>query len=309
MTGAAVPDDANAVIKKEDAVQSGNVVSFTVEQCLPYQHIARKGGDVLKNGLSITKNRQINAGALSALASLGRSNIRVFRLPRVAILSTGNEITSVDVPITKHQIRDSNSFFIAGFLQHYSITPVIKKIIQDDVESLISNIEAVKDCDILILSGGVSAGDADFVPDALERCGVQALFHKVKIKPGKPIWFGHHTNGLTVFALPGNPFSVQVASNIFIEPYLRSCFHLPPVTPFRLPINVTRKKKVSIDEFFPAKYAHEGALEISPIVFNGSGDITAIVHSHGIVHHPSAANDLMQDDLVDFYPWEKFTDQ
>jgi molybdopterin molybdotransferase len=228
-------------------------------------------------------------------------------LPGVTIFSTGKEIKPVDFPVEQFQLRDSNSYTIAASLKHFGIEPSVRKIVQDDLHSLITAIQSVLTYNILILSGGVSAGDADFVPAALKECGVEEIFHKVKIKPGKPIWFGKHPNGLRVFALPGNPFAVQVACKIFIEPYLRSCFGLTPAHPLSIPISIERKKRVPFDEFFPAGFLHNNSLEVEPLSFNGSGDISAILNSAGIVRHSSAANDLTKGERVEFYPWNNIS--
>lgn len=304
MTGAAVPSDADAVVMKEDAVLRGEYVSFNAEKILEYQHIASKGKDAQKGTVVISKHTQIHFGLLSVLASLGKNEVRVFRLPRAAIFSTGNEITPVDSSVTAYHIRDANSFSIAGFLQQYSISPAEKRIISDDYASIVAAIEKAIQCDMLIMSGGVSAGDADVVPSALKQCGVQEIFHNVKIRPGKPLWFGSHPNGLRVFALPGNPFSVQVACKIFIEPYIRACVRLAPVEPLRIPLSVGRKKKISFDEFFPAKLSNSPSLQIIPASFNGSGDITAIQHADGIAHHPALMNELEPETLLNFYSWK-----
>jgi molybdopterin molybdotransferase len=158
--------------------------------------------------------------------------------------------------------------------------------------------------DIIIITGGVSAGDADLVPQALAACGVQEIFHKVKIRPGKPIWFGRHPGGARVFALPGNPFSVQAACRLFIEPYLRACFDLPAAEPLVLPMGRAKMKRVSFDEFFPAKISNLRGAHIELLHHHSSGDITAVLDADGIAHHPAGAGDLMDGEFVDLYLWK-----
>lgn len=303
MTGAAVPESADAVIKKEDAEPSGKKVVFRVEKFNRYQHIALQGEDCKKDDVAVKKNVRINVGLLSVLASLGTYKVRVSKNPTVSILSTGNEIQPIDIPISAHQIRDSNNYSISGFLQHYSIAPIEKKIVPDDRESLVSAIRSALKSNILILTGGVSAGDADLVPAALKQCGVEEVFHNVKIKPGKPVWFGYHPNGARIFALPGNPFSVQVAWKIFIEPFLRASFSIPEIQPFSLPLYRKREKKTPFDEYFPVKLCTEKPLQVDPHLHHSSGDITAMMLSDGIVHHPSETGDLVKGENVNFIPW------
>jgi molybdopterin molybdotransferase len=158
--------------------------------------------------------------------------------------------------------------------------------------------------EILFISGGVSAGDADFIPQILKECGVKEIFHKVQIKPGKPLWFGKNEETQTiVFALPGNPVSVQVAFKVFIEPFLRKCLGLAQISSFKLPILTERVKKVKFDEFFLVKLQHQPNLSVMPLQFNGSGDILASALSDGIVWHPAAKDKLLQNDVVDFIAW------
>lgn len=307
MTGAPVPDGATAVIRKEDAVQTNGTVSFTVEQLKPYYNIALCGEDIQKGELVIPQHTSIDFRSVSVLASLGKNMVRVKKMPAVAILSTGNEIKPIDFPVEDFHIRDSNSYSISGFLWQHSIVPSVKRIVRDNVQSLVSTIQSLLEYDLLIISGGVSAGDADYVPSALRQCGVKEIFHKVKIKPGKPIWFGVHPNGLRVFALPGNPFAVQVACKIFIEPFLHSCFGISQTAALQLPISAERKKKVQFDELFPVALQNENGMSIIPHSFNGSGDISAVLNSAGIARHAAGENDLSIGAMVEFYPWKNFS--
>jgi molybdopterin molybdotransferase len=153
--------------------------------------------------------------------------------------------------------------------------------------------------DILIMCGGVSAGDADYVPEVLTGLGVKKLFHKVAIKPGKPFWCGQLPNGGLVFALPGNPFSCLVTFTLFIDPYLRACYGLPPKQVLRLPLTRGRAKKTSFDEFFPVRLTGpEPRLE--SIYFNGSGDIRAGLGADGLGLHPAHLDELPVGAVVDF---------
>ncbi|HVN49360.1 MAG TPA: molybdopterin molybdotransferase MoeA [Bacteroidota bacterium] len=303
MTGAPVPLSADAVIKKEDAREENGSVVFDAEQIKPGLAIARQGEDLARGAQAIPERTRITAGVSSLLAALGSRMVNVQRLPSVAILSIGNEVQSVDAEVAPHQIRDSNSYAVASMLEAYGIRPAVRTIIQDDLSALADAIRSVQVCDILITSGGVSAGDADFVPAAMKQCGVQEVFHKIKIKPGKPLWFGRHANGLTVFALPGNPYSVQVACKLFVESYLRACFGLPAMQPLVLPMNNARTKKTPYDEFFPAKILTDQATRIEPLVYHTSGDITAALFADGIAHHPAGLDDLAKGSGVEFYGW------
>lgn len=305
MTGAPVPEGADAVIKVEDAEVLDNIVAFSLHEIRTKANISYEGEDTKKGEIVLPKNQLCTPQVLSALAALGKHKVKVYKKPSVAIISTGSEVKEVEEEILPHHIRDSNTYALIGFLQHYMIEPVHKEIIPDDKEKLREAIEKVFDADIIILSGGVSMGDADFIPEVLYELGVEKIFHKAAIKPGKPIWFGT-TEKNVVFALPGNPFSVQVAFKIFIEPYLRSCLGLPLLQSLKLPLNGNKKKKTSFDEYFPCRISDLQSTSLEIISFNGSGDITAALNSDGIALHPFDQHEILKDQLVEFLFWKSF---
>lgn len=303
MTGAAVPLPANMIVRVEDAKAENDIISFSIENVNPFQNIAKQGEDVKLDELTIISGTAINNSVIGALASLGKYEVEVYKLPNVAIISTGNEIKKVDEKVSNIQIRDSNSFTIAAFLAKFKIVPTNKTLVRDVASELETQIAKALENDIIIISGGVSAGDADFIPQILKALDVNQIFHKVKIKPGKPIWFGKGKEGQIVFALPGNPVSVQVACRIFVEPFLRACFSLATDNSFFLPLAQEKKKKVKLDEFFPCKLENMTKTQILPLHFNGSGDITATLGSDGIGLHTIAHENLSKDTKIQFFPW------
>jgi molybdopterin molybdotransferase len=155
-----------------------------------------------------------------------------------------------------------------------------------------------------VLSGGVSKGDADYVPEVLHALGVKQIFHRIQIKPGAPLWFGVLPNGGVVFGLPGNPVSVQVACRLFIEPYLRTCFGIKLREPVILPFQGTKLKKTKFDEYFPCKIATDSTFSgLVPLRNNSSGDIAATLGSDGIALHPHDTEELAEGMPVKFYFW------
>ena len=146
-------------------------------------------------------------------------------------------------------------------------------------------------------------GDADHVPSVLKDAGVEEIFHKIQMRPGKPLWFGRRPEGQVVFALPGNPLSVQISLRLFAEQFFRKCFGMSPSAGMYLPFEGQRKKKVKLDEFFPCKLVTGVSSRIGPVSFNGSGDISAMVRSDGFAWHKIDQNDLYPGDIVNFFPW------
>ncbi len=304
MTGAPVPAGADAVVRLEDTVENNNIVEFVVTTVKVKQNIALQAEDAKSSDLIISKNSILDARAIPVLAVLGKAKVKVFNQPKVAVVSTGNEIVSVESAILPHQIRDSNSYSIKNFLKKYAINDVTAIHIADDKKSLITEIEKLLDNDILILSGGVSKGDADYVPEVLMSLGVKQIFHRVQIKPGAPLWFGVMPNGGVVFGLPGNPVSVQVAVKVFIEPFIRACFGMETIKPLLLSIFTDKKKKTKLDEYFPCKIVIKN--NVTGIVsnrMNGSGDIAATLGSDGIALHPSSMDMIHENMILEFYPW------
>lgn len=307
MTGAPVPDGFDLVIKIEDSEDVGisngkKQVRFRTEKSAPFSNIAIQGEDLKQDQEILKEGTFISASVLSLLSSLGKYSIQTSKLPRVRVISTGNEIVGPGEIPKPWQIRDSNSYSIRSLLQKYGIVPLSVTRADDDPILLENAVREGLDSDLLILSGGVSMGNLDLVPKILEASGVKEIFHKVRIKPGKPIWFGKK-NDQAVFGLPGNPFSVQVCFRIFVEAYLRKFLGLPSEKPIYLPFAGERKKKNKLTEFFPVSYETKDQTFLSEKKFNGSGDIRAGIFSDGLGVQFSDTETLKERDVLEFYPW------
>ncbi|EMY71148.1 molybdopterin molybdotransferase MoeA [Leptospira vanthielii] len=306
MTGAPVPDGFDLVIKIEDATltefNGQKQVSFSLKEVKPWQNIAKQGEDVKNNQLVLPKGIQIGTSEFSLLASLGKDKVSVVKAPKVHIISTGNEVVPIHQSPLPFQIRDSNSYTIASILSKYKIQPESVTHVPDRDKELTEQIQKGLEADILILSGGVSMGSMDLVPSILLRLGVELLFHKTSIKPGKPIWFGKRKNTI-VFGMPGNPFSVQTCSRIFLEPFLRKSYGQSQLPSYKLPYSTTKQKKGALTEFFPARLETTDKTYLTPLAFNGSGDIRAGIFSDGLAIFPSDLSQIQQGDMIEFLPW------
>lgn len=303
MTGAAVPTNANVVIRKEDTSVVNNLVTLDIESCKLFQNIAKKGEDITAATSIIASNKICTPAVISVLAALGKSEVTVKRLPNVSIFTTGNEIVPIETnPINAVQIRNSNQHLLKALLQQWQIQPSICKHLQDDKATLTAAFKEALSSDIIIINGGVSAGDADYVPEVLTSLGVQLLFHKIAIRPGKPLWCGKLPNGGLVFALPGNPFSCMVTFQLFIKPYLLACFGLPQQPFLQLPLAISKAKNVGLDEFFPAQI-QAAPISITPLHFKTSGDVKATLFADGIALHPASALALEANTIVNYLPF------
>jgi molybdopterin molybdotransferase len=297
MTGAAVPASADMVIRKEDLEVNENRLTINVSEIRPGQNIAAKGSDIQKGKTIIASTQLIKPGTITAVASLGYAKVAIEKLPVVAIITTGDEVVAVDQPVNEVQIKNSNAHLLKALLLQWKIKPTSCEHVKDDADALLIAVSKQLHNDIIILSGAVSAGDADFVPEVLIKAGAKKIFHKVAIRPGKPIWFGQFENGATVFALPGNPFSTFVTFKLFIEHFLLACFGLPETKLLHLPFNGNRVKKTNLDEFFPVKIS-ENPTVASPVGFNTSGDITAVMGADALAMQPVDQIEIKESEII-----------
>ena len=239
------------------------------------------------------------------------------RRPRIALLTTGDEVVPAAVTPTSVQIRNSNRWLIEATLHKKGFSLSACEHSTDDPMSLKTKITSLLTHDILILCGGVSAGDADHVPATLESLGVRKLFYKLAIKPGKPTWCGtfahatppsgtgrfcekaagaaagHEPRHTMVFALPGNPLACLVNLILLIQPYLLACQGLRSGEPLGLPLGVSRKKRPALDEFFPV-YWHGSPARAIPVSINGSGDIRLGMQANALALHPAGCDHLAE---------------
>jgi molybdopterin molybdotransferase len=237
-----------------------------------------------------------------AAAVMGKSRLSVYKKPSIAIISTGDEVTPIEQAVEFYQIRNSNAYNLTGLLSYLNIKPSFNELVRDDKQQLEDTLNKVFECDVIILSGGVSMGEADFVPEILQKLGVKNIFHKTAIKPGKPIWYGIKPDHGVVFGLPGNPLSSQVGYKLFVEPWIMKSMGMSIPDPLHAVMKNERVKQGNLDHFFPCRLGPDMTLEMKP--FNGSGDITSTVSTIGIAHHPSGKEKIRPGDVVEFYPWK-----
>ena len=219
MTGGMIPNSCNAVIMKELAEEVNDritVNSIIIEN----QNIRFPGEDILKNQIVLLKGKEIDEVDMGILASLGKANILVYSKPLVGYFSTGDELVSVTQKIKKSQVYDSNRYLLHGLLQKYPIKIKDYGVVKDNLIGVEKKLKkASNECDLLITTGGVSVGDADFVKNALDKIG-KVDFWKIAVKPGRPLAFGNIKQCI-FFGLPGNPVSVVVTFNLFVQTAIR----------------------------------------------------------------------------------------
>ncbi|TCC84612.1 molybdopterin molybdotransferase MoeA [Pedobacter hiemivivus] len=304
MTGAATPELANLIIRREDAEEFEDKVVLHADTIKTYQNIARQGEDTLTGTLLLSAPTRCTPQIISLLATVGKARLQVYKSPRVAIVTTGDEVIDPASQLSPFQIRNSNQYLLRSLLEQWKILPVLCEHVSDDRDKLTATLTNALAADLVIINGAVSAGDADHVPAVLKELGVKTLFHKVSIRPGKPLLVGKTTAGTVVFALPGNPLSCLTTFTIFVEHYLFRCFGFEG-RPFQtIPLLENRTKKHPLTEFFPVSTGHSGGLGL--LSYNGSGDVTAAINANGLAMQPAASAQLHENDAINFYPFNNY---
>ena len=304
MTGAAVPEGANAVIQIEK-------LQFLTEydvhfENLPnkWQNIAIKGEDIKKNKVLYDKNLKITPYLIGVLASLGYAKIEVVKPPKITIISTGDELVELDKMPNSFQIRASSKYVLNAMFQSWNISLIEMIQCKDDKKLIKETIEnALSKSDLIITTGAVSAGDTDFLPQIFEEIGFEKLFHKVNIKPGKPIWAGFHSKeNRMAFGLPGNPLSTQIGFILFVQKWLQLWFGLSKIEPPQYKIEKEIKRNPKLDVFYPAMIENEnGIFKVLTIKNNGSGDVISTGLMQGFFKIPKGNEFLQKNEFVDWW--------
>lgn len=308
MTGAPLPVGADAVVPVEQTQMPDD---HTVEIAAGTSPV-RSGQNILKQGASTKKGQQVlprgravRAQEVGCLAELGRAQVHVYRRPRVAILSTGDELVPVDRVPEPGQIRNSNEIMLTAQVRQAGAEPVPLGIARDVRSDLCQRISQGLGCEMLLLSGGVSAGKVDLVPAVLADLGVRQVFHKVRVKPGQPLWFGM-AGSCAVFGLPGNPVSSMVCCELFARTALRKMLGIEPAEPTAIPARLTAEQRTAGTRptYHPARleWTPQGPI-VSAVPWVGSADLCATAAANAMALFPEGNATLAAGTIVDVFLW------
>lgn len=302
MTGAIVPDGADCVIMVEyTAVDAGGGIRFT--GCDTDDNICPAGQDVKRGDTVLRKGELIRAPHIATLATVGCAEPLVFKRPTVGVIATGSELVEPCARITGAQIRDSNSIQIAVQAANAGALARSYGIVGDDRQLIRARIrQALDENDLVIVSGGVSAGDLDFVPEILEQCGVTLLFTSVAMKPGKPATFGTTASGGYCCGMPGNPVSSFIVFELLLKPLiymLMGHVYTPPAVRAVLG-TAFRRSRTERREAVPVKFIDPAT--VVPVEFHGSAHINSLCGADGLVFVPVGTGELKQGAPVDVRP-------
>ncbi|MCZ6767332.1 MAG: molybdopterin molybdotransferase MoeA [bacterium] len=290
MTGAPLAAGADSVIAKEDACSERAELIIT-SPVRHGRHVRRRGEEIEKGAMVLRKGDWIHPGTVACLATVGRGNVRVIRLPRVSVITTGDEAVPAGTRLKKGQIYDSNSPMLGAMLEEMRIRPIRCTRIKDHYTALSNAVgAALSASDVLIVSGGVSVGDRDYVKSVLARHNVKEIFWRVRQKPGKPLYFGVRGKTL-VFGLPGNPASAFTCFYVYVYPALRR------LSGFRVGDLVTRRGTMSTQvtpdpkkwRFLKAESG--GGAVVTPMKTQGSHMITSLPRTDSLIVVPPDGDD------------------
>jgi molybdopterin molybdotransferase len=302
MTGAPMPAGAEAVVPIERAVDGsggahgGGRVRLHDDHYRPGQHVGRQGSAFRRGQKVLAAGTRLTAAEIGLAAEAGATHVIAQPRVRVAILQTGSELVPCETEPAFGQTRNSNGPMLAAAVTLLGGEAIPLGIAADRPESLRTAVARGLAADMLVVSGGVSTGDLDLVPGILAACGVTEVFHKVRLKPGKPVWFGRLTRPAgaptLVFGLPGNPASSLVCFELLVRPALailaglpREAWHLPRCTAV-----LTAPARAAADRpvYLPARLQHSaaGSVEAEPLPWTGSSDLLGMAGAHGLVALP-----------------------
>jgi molybdopterin molybdotransferase len=307
-TGAVVPPDADTVVMQEDT-ESVAAGAILIMKCIESgSNIFRRGENARDGDVLVPAGVSLNAVRIGLCASAGCQSVKVRRKPTVAILATGDEIRQAGESVAEHQTRDSNGPMLQALLSSNGFTVRALRQVADRPGALQDALQAaLAEHDVVLLSGGVSVGDYDLVPQAIDVCSGKIIYHGVLIKPGKPQLMAEMPGGKYVFGLPGNPLSVMTGMQEFVLPFLRMCSGCREEDARltqQLPLAADAKSGGKRQQYVLARYIwQDGQTALLPLASSGSADLAASGTADGAVIVPAGTKLLPAGTLAEFRPW------
>lgn len=295
MAGAVLPDELNTVVPYEfitfEERGGKRMVFFDHDGIQKWYNVHQQGSDKQKNEVLIPNKTWISPAEIGILASAGKHRIKVYEMPKVALVSSGNELVDIDDIPLPHQIRRSNPYTLGTALEQIGIKVDIFHI-PDDKNIIAQRLKyIIRNHDVVIISGGVSRGKFDFVPAVLKTLGIEESFHEIAQRPARHLWFGAQENKKAVFGISGNPVSAFMSFHVYIKPFLLSLLHIKKSIPQAiLTENVVFEKNLTCFVQVKVTVSEQGELLANPVIGSGSGDFTTLYQVDGFLELPQSVN-------------------
>jgi molybdenum cofactor synthesis domain-containing protein len=294
-TGAPLPDGADAVVMVEETEKGGGGEVRVLTPVYPRQNVGRRGADISAGQSLFSAGEVLTPSRIGALAAIGQTSVDVFARPRVAILSTGNEIVAPGQPLAPGQLYDINQFTLASIIAAHGGVPIVYPTVEDSLQALTTAVVATEGEDIVVFSGGSSVGERDLIIDAIGAMG-EVVFHGIAVKPGKPTAFGR-IGRRPVFGMPGYATSCLSNAYMLLVPMLRRIARLPEYHPrvVRLPLSRRVVSTTGRHQFYTVRIEDGSAVP----AFKASGDITSMAQADGYIEIPAQTDIVEAGELVD----------
>ncbi|RMF27564.1 MAG: molybdopterin molybdenumtransferase MoeA [Bacteroidetes bacterium] len=305
MTGAVLPIGADCVVRYEDLEREGGEAVIRLEAVQPWQNVHRRATDRRQGEMLCPSGVRVGPAEVGVAATVGKHRLRVRRLPRVALISTGDELVEVHERPQPHQIRRSNMPQLAALLRPWGVLAESFHLPDDPAHMRAALAEVLEGFDVLVFSGAVSKGKFDHLPEVLEALGVERLFHRVAQRPGKPFWFGvANGGGQPVFAFPGNPVSTFVCCLRYFLPWLEKSLgaHPRPYPQARLAADF--EFRPALTYFLQVQLQFEGGCWLArPLPGGGSGDLANLLQTDGFLQLPAQRTHFAAGEVFPLLPF------
>lgn len=304
MTGAACPPQADTIVPYEHLIIDQDR-AFIQKDVIRSKNIHPRGRDKRAGERVLALGRLIGPAEINMAASVGQTRLLVKKLPRVVVLSSGDELIDPELPASPFQIRRSNSYAIQAVLRRFGIEAELLHIPEDAGVAR----QVVAGCldrfDVLLLSGGVSMGKFDLIPAVLEECGAFRLFHKLRQRPGKPFWLGTFGEKGMIFAFPGNPVSTFLCLHRYFVPWLKVSLGWPDTPVQRAVLDKNLHFDAPLQYFVQVKLYHddEARLRAVPLEGHGSGDFSNLLETQAFLELPAERSDFYAGEVFPVWPY------
>ncbi len=298
-TGAAVPAGADTVIMQEKTQVENGELKIEDEMLQQGNSVRSKGSEIKAGELALEKESILSPAAIGFLAGIGITDVKVYPNPAISIIITGNELQQPGKPLQHGQVYESNSFALKAVLEQRSIHNIQILYATDKSEIVTATLKkALEQSDVVLLTGGISVGDYDFVLRAATECGVEKLFHKIKQRPGKPLYFGKKENKL-IFGLPGNPSSVLTCFYQYVFPALEKLSKRKlNLQALRVPLGKAFRKAAGLTHFLKGSYDGKTAIALDA---QESFRLSSFAKANCLIQIEEDVMSLNEGELVDVY--------